>query len=45
MNNKIDKLKIQKAIKDILEAIGEDPERESLKKLLKEYYREKYSGI
>ena len=30
MKNKIDKLKIQKAIKDILEAIGENPEREGL---------------
>ena len=30
MKNKIDKAKIQKAIKDILEAIGENPEREGL---------------
>ena len=30
MKNKIDKLKIQKAIKDRLEAIGENPEREGL---------------
>ena len=37
MKNKIDKLKIQKAIKDILEAIGENPEREGLiEKLQKE---------
>ena len=37
MKNKIDKAKIQKAIKDILEAIGENSEREGLiEKLQKE---------
>ena len=41
MNNKIDKLKIQKAIKDILEAIGEDPEREGLKETPKRVLQRK----
>ena len=31
MEKKIDKEKIQKAVIDILEAIGEDPKREGLK--------------
>ena len=48
MKKKIDKLKIQKAIKDILEAIGESPEREGLietPKRVAEMCEEVFEGI
>jgi GTP cyclohydrolase IA len=44
----IDKKKIQKAVRDILEAIGEDPEREGLKKTperIAKFYEEVFSGL
>lgn len=48
MSNSIDKTKIEKAIKDILEAIGENPEREGLKETperVARMYEEIFEGI
>lgn len=48
MNSSIDKTKIQKAVKDILEAIGENPEREGLKETperVARMYEEVFEGI
>ena len=44
----MDKAKIQKAVKDILEAIGEDPKREGLRdtpRRVADMYEEIFSGI
>ena len=48
MKTKIDKIKIQNAVRDILEAIGEDPEREGLKETperVARMYEEVFEGI
>ena len=48
MANKVDKEKIQKAVKDILEAIGEDPSREGLIETpdrISRMYEEIFSGM
>ncbi len=48
MSNNIDKAKIERAIKDILEAIGEDPNREGLKETperVARMYEEVFEGI
>ena len=48
MSKKFDKVKIEKAIRDILIAIGEDPDREGLKETpqrVAKMYEEVFEGI